>query len=74
MKSRNLDSIYERVALKKQSSLAELSNLSRSNIKIQNGVKELINQTQPLKIEPNYTKSVNDNSAFYLYGAENPKL
>ena len=45
MKSRNLESIYERVALKKQSSLAELSELARSNVKIQNGVKELITNT-----------------------------
>lgn len=33
-----------------------------------------MNNVKPLKIEPNYTKSVMENSAFYLYGAENPKL
>lgn len=35
MKSRNLESIYERNTLKKQSSLAELDDLARSNVKIQ---------------------------------------
>jgi len=74
MKSRNLESIYERVALKKQSSLAELSDLGNSNGRIQQRVKDLISNVKPLKIEPNYTKSVMDNNAFYLYGAENPKL
>ena len=33
-----------------------------------------MSNVKPLKIEPNYTKSVMENNAFYLYGAENPKL
>ena len=46
-----------------------LDSLGERNIDIKNRVHDLMNRINPIKVKQNLNRHINDNNAFYMYGA-----